>query len=227
MTGGGLGARVLAVAAASAAAVYALWLRPRVLTWGATRDEVARDYPGDGLIPDPDDWATMATTLPVPPESVWPWLAQMGGDRGGWYGRDWLDNNGKASAGRIMPQWQDLKNGQQLSRVAVPGQEPGSFTVVTLDLNRTLVLRSSYELFTGRDFDPRSGPPPGPWVDGIWGFHLRPTPEGGTRLVARSRSRGGPRVITRPFAFFLGQPMHFAMQTRQFRNLRGRVTAHR
>jgi hypothetical protein len=150
----------------------------------------------------------------------------MGGDRGGCYSRDWLDNNRKPSADRIVPEGQDLKDGQQLSSVATPGKEPGSFTVVTVEPNRTLVLRSSYGLFTGRDFDPGSGPAPSPWVDGIWGFHLRPTPGGGTRLVARSRNRGGPRVITRPFALLLGEPMHFAMQTRQFRNLRRRVTAH-
>ena len=226
MTRDRLGGRVVALTAASAASVYALWLRPRILTWGATRDEVDREYPGDELIPDPDDGSTMATSLPVPPEGVWPWLAQMGGDRGGWYSRDWLDNNGKPSADRIVPEWQDLHVGQQLSRVATPGEEPGSFTVVTLEPNRTLVLRSSYGLFTGRDFDPGVGPAPRPWVDGIWGFHLRPTSEGGTRLVARSRNRGGPRVITRPFAL-LGEPMHFAMQTRQFRNLRRRVTTHR
>lgn len=169
----------------------------------------------------------MATSLPVPPERVWSWLVQMGGDRGGWYSRDWLDNNGRPSADRIVPEWQDVKEGQQLSRVATPGQEPGSFTVVALEPNRTLVLRSSYGLFTGRDFHPGAGPAPRPWVDGICGFHLRPAPGGGTRLVARSRSRGGPHVITHPFAFLLGEPMHFAMQARQFRNLRRRVTAHR
>jgi hypothetical protein len=228
MTGDRVGAGVLAVTtAASTAAAYTLWLRPRLLTWGATPAEVAREYPGDELIPDPDDWATMATTLPVPPERVWPWLVQMGGDRGGWYSRDWLDNNGKPSADRIVPEWQVVTEGQPLSRVAAPGQEPGSFTVVTLEPNQTLVLRSSYGLFTGRDFHPGCGPVPRPWVDGIWGFHLRPTLGGGTRLVARSRNRGGPWVITRPFALLVGEPMHFAMQARQFRNLRRRVTAHR
>lgn len=145
---------------------------------GATRDEVDRQYPGDELIPDPDDGSTMATTLPVPPERVWPWLAQMGGDRGGWYSRGWLDNNGKPSADRIVPEWQELHEGQQLSRVATPGEEPGSFTVVTLEPNRTLVLRSSYGLFTGRDFDPASGPAPLPWVDGIWVSICDPRREG-------------------------------------------------
>jgi hypothetical protein len=213
-------------AAFAAPVLYAFWVRPRMLTWGATPDEIARDYPGDELIPDPDDWATMATTLPAPPERVWRWLAQMGGDRGGWYSRDWLDNNGEPSADRIVPEWQSLEKGQQLSRASVPGtQGPGWFTVEVLAPNRILVLRSTYGLFSGRSFDPRSGPAPTPWVDGIWGFHLRPGPGGGTRLVARSRNRSGPRAVARPFGLLLGEPMHFAMQTRQFHNLRQRVAA--
>lgn len=196
-----------------------------MLTWGATGAEVASEYPGDELISDPDDQATMATTLPVPPETVWPWLTQMGSDRGGWYSRDWLDNNGKPSADRIVPEWQQLHVGQRLSRVGAPGEEPGSFTVVKVEPNQTLVLRSRYALTTGQDFDPQSGSAPTPWVDGVWGFHLRPTQEGGTRLVARSRNRGGPHLITRPLALVLAEPMHFAMQLRQFRNLSRRVTA--
>lgn len=212
------------MAAVALALVYTVSVRPRMLTWGATEDELAEHYPGDEIIPEPTGCSTMATTLPASPESVWRWLVQMGGDRGGWYSRDWLDNNGKPSADRIMPEWQHLDEGQQVMRASAPGREPGSFTVETLDPGRTLVLRSTYGLFTGRDFDPRAGQLPTPWVDGIWGFHLRPVPGGGTRLVARSRSRAGPSVITRPFAVLVGEPMHFAMQTRQFRNLRARVT---
>jgi hypothetical protein len=82
--------------------------------WGATRDEIARAYPGDELVTDADSGATMATTLPAPPERVWPWLAQMGGDRGdrgGWYSWDWLDNSGESSADRIVPEWQSLEVG--------------------------------------------------------------------------------------------------------------------
>jgi hypothetical protein len=196
-----------------------------MLTWGAIQDEIVRDYPGDEVIPEPDDWATMATTLPGLPERAWPWLVQMGGDRGGWYSRDWLDNNGKPSADRIVPEWQSLELGQHPVSGFRSGEGTGLVTVERLEPDRTLVLRSSYELFSGRSFDPGSGPPPKPWVDGIWGFHLRPAPGGGTRLVARSRNRGGPRVVARPFGILVGEPMHFLMQTRQFRNLRKRLAA--
>jgi len=51
----------LATASAAAAVVYALWIRPRMLRWGATPDETSHTYPGDELVPDPDGGATMAT----------------------------------------------------------------------------------------------------------------------------------------------------------------------
>jgi hypothetical protein len=34
---------------------------------------------------------------------------------------------------------------------------------------------------------------PWAWVEGVWGFHLRPAPGGRTRLVARTRNRSRPR----------------------------------
>lgn len=203
--------------------VYVFWLRPAMLSRGATAQERTVEHPGDRIISLPTGGCTMATTLPAPPETVWRWLVQMGGDRGGWYSRDWLDNNGKPSADRIVPEWQDLEVGQHVARTAAPGREPGTFTVVALDPNRTLVLRSTYGLFTGRDLDPRSGPGPAAWVDGIWGFHLSPAPGGATRLVARSRSRGRPSLLSRSLNLLLGEPLHFAMQTRQFHNLRRRT----
>jgi hypothetical protein len=217
------GARLLRLVAPSAAlALYALWIRPRMLTWGATPEEATCTYPGDELVHDPDGGATMATILPAPPERVWPWLVQMGGDRGGWYSWDWVDNNRKPSADRVVPEWQSLEEGQHLYR-APKGEN--WFTVVVLEPNRTLVLHSAYGMFSGRSFDPRSGPAPWAYVDGIWGFHLRATPGRGTRLVVRSRSRSGPRPVARPFGWLLGEPLHFVMQTRQLRNLRTRVGA--
>ncbi|HLI50848.1 MAG TPA: hypothetical protein VKU87_03575, partial [Thermomicrobiaceae bacterium] len=97
------------------AAIYALVLRPRLLRWGATDEEVRKPYPGDMLIPGGTRSATMATTIDVAPEHVWPWLVQMGTDRAGWYSWDGLDNWGQASADRIHPEWQAIKLGDRLS----------------------------------------------------------------------------------------------------------------
>jgi hypothetical protein len=112
MKGHRLAACLLSLTAACAApVVYALLVRPRLLTWGATRGEATGAYPGDELIPGPAHSSTMASTLPAPPERVWPWLAQMGYDRAGWYSWDRLDHGGQPSADRIVPQWQNLAEG--------------------------------------------------------------------------------------------------------------------
>jgi hypothetical protein len=213
--------RLLRLGAACAApALYAWWVRPRLLTWGATRDEISGDYPGDELIPDPAHCSTMGATLPAPPERVWPWLVQMGYDRAGWYSWDRLDNAGQPSADRIVPEWQDLEEGQHLNSM---GNGRNWMTVAVLEPDRTLVLRSIYELPSFRTFDPRSGPLPEARIDAIWGFHLRPAPGGRTRLVIRKRGRG-PRAYTFPVDL-LYDPLHFIMQTRQFHNLGIRVSA--
>lgn len=200
--------------------IYTVWIRPWLLTWGATPAEAASAYPGDELIPDADDSSTMATTLPAPPERVWAWLVQMGVDRAGWYSWDRLDHGGEPSADRIVPEWQDLEEGQRLN--SAPNGH-NWFTVAVLEPSRTLVLRSNYELPSGRTFDMRSGPLPRAYADGIWGFHLQPGPGGGTRLVVRTRGRGRPKLLTRAFDLLLGEPLHFLMQTRQFHNLRTRL----
>lgn len=209
-------------AACAASALYVLLLRPRLLTWGASPAEIAARYPGDELVPEPDGSSTMATTLPAPPEQVWAWLVQMGYDRAGWYSWDRLDHGGKPSAVRIVPEWQHLESGQHLSVVA-SGQS--WFTVALVEPERTLVLRSSTQLPSGRPFDARSASLPRAYMDGIWGFYLQPVDGGLTRLVVRVRGRSRPRLLMAPFDLLVGQPGHFIMQARQFRNLRARVQA--
>ncbi|GHE49701.1 hypothetical protein [Streptomyces capitiformicae] len=206
--------------AVAALALYALFLRPRVLTWGATHEEAARDLPGDELILDADGSSTMATTLPAPPEAVWPWLQQMGCNRGGWYSWDRLDNGGHPSAQRIVPEWQHLEEGQHLD--SLPSGDAW-FTVAVLEPERTLVLRSQTTLPTGHPYDGLTEPPPRAYVDSVWGFHLRPEPGGRTRLIVRARARSRPRPLTRPVDVLFWEPAHLIMQTRQFHNLCTRV----
>jgi len=185
-TAGRVGRLVAAAAAACAVPVlYARWGRPRLLTWGATADEVSRSYPGDELIPRASGGVfTMAATLPAPPEKVWPWLVQMGGDRAGFYSWDRLDHGGKPSADRIVPQWQSLQTGQRLN--AEPAGQ-NWMTVEVAEPGRTLVLRENFELPSGHSFDPL--PAVRPEVPGVPGWDLGLLPAPGPR---RPDAPGGP-----------------------------------
>jgi hypothetical protein len=77
---------------------------------------------------------------------------------------------------------------------------------------------------SGRSFDPRTAPLPRAYLEGIWGFYLRPAPGGQTRLVARTRGRSAAQPLMGAVGLVLLQPLYFIMQTRQFRNLRARVS---
>src|SRR3954470_14903503 len=114
------------VATAIAAEVlYRRYLREWVLTWGATRDEVARPLPGDELLDPADIVATRAIRIDAPPPAIWPWLVQMGPGRAGAYTYDWIENLfglNMHSADRILPEWQHLAVGDLLrNREGSPG----------------------------------------------------------------------------------------------------------
>ena len=64
----------------------------------ATVVEKRRPLPVDAIIPDPIFTSTHAITIDAPPEQVWPWMAQMGSGRAGWYSWDAIDNGGTPSA---------------------------------------------------------------------------------------------------------------------------------
>lgn len=104
------GRKIVGVAGTEAV-VYGAWVRPRLVRWGATDEEVTGPYPGADLVPGGESGGAMAVTIDAPPDQVWPWLVQLGGDRGGWYSWDHLDNAGRPSARRVHPEWQDLALG--------------------------------------------------------------------------------------------------------------------
>ena len=117
----------------------------------------------------------MATTLPAPPEQVWPWLVQWASAaRAGTAGTGWT-TPAEPSADRIVPEWQSLEVGQRLEqRVARRGQP--WMTVAMVEPGRALVLRATAEMASCGPFDPRPARIPGAYLDGIWGSHLQPAP---------------------------------------------------
>jgi hypothetical protein len=142
-------ARRLAVLLGLSACTYALAVRPRLLHWGGTEEEVRRPYPGSDVVSGGERGATMAVTIDAPPSQVWPWLVQMGCDRAGWYSWDRLDNGGVPSAEQIRPEWQELSVGDRLT--STPSRSAW-FEVAALEPGRFLALRAPLDL-RGRPFE--------------------------------------------------------------------------
>ena len=75
-----------------AGAGYIFLGRTRQLRWGATDQERELALPGDELIAKADLTATRAITVRAAAAEVWPWIAQLGQGRGGFYSYDILEN---------------------------------------------------------------------------------------------------------------------------------------
>jgi hypothetical protein len=164
--------------------------------WGWTPEEMARVMPGDARIPDGNYMSMQSVTVNAPPEDIWPWLVQLGYQRG-LYSYYWLDRLfgflDRPSATRILPRVQAARRGRQ----GPVGQAGTGLTVGVLEPNHALAL--SYEQ---GDFM---------WV---WQFGLYPLDAQRTRFV----TRGTERVPKGPLWWVgmrLMEPASFIM-TRRF-----------
>jgi hypothetical protein len=128
--------------------------------------------PGDALIPNPTEMSMQAVTVNAPAEDTWPWLMQIGYQRGGLYSYDRLDRLfgflDRPSATRILPECQQLAAGDKI----LWGRSGTELTVGVLEPLRALAL--SYQV---RGFF---------WV---WQFGLYPLDEQRTRFVRRGTER--------------------------------------
>lgn len=102
-----------------------------------TQQELLRWLPGDALIPSAAATVMHAITIEAPVERVWPWLAQMGSGRAGWYSHDGVDNGGTPSATAILPRLQHVVPGDVFP--SLPG-EKSAFVVAVAEVNQDLVL---------------------------------------------------------------------------------------
>jgi hypothetical protein len=207
-------------AVAGVTAVYAAWVRPRLMRWGATDEEVFEPYPGADLVPEGERSPTMAVTIDVPSTQVWPWLVQMGGDRGGWYSWDRLDNGGRPSATEVHPEWQHLAIGDYVKYWTRKGPVD-AWQVARLDPNGFLGLRALYGLH-GSPLDPGQ-PRPSAYIEGLWGFLLKELPGGRTRLIISGYQAVRPRWLERLAFDWLYIPVVWPMQARMLAVLKRNI----
>jgi hypothetical protein len=192
-----------ALAAGLGSLAYPLFFRRWCLTWGARPEEVSRKLPGDDLLADADIVSTRVITIDAPPVAIWPWLVQMGSGRGGVYTYDWIENLlglNMHSARRVLPQYQDVKVGDELP--LGPGRP--ALQVAVCDPERTLTVRFA----------------DGNWV---WIFSLA-AEDGQTRLISRNRiAMPGALPLVRLFNLLVMEPGSLIMERKMLLGIKQRA----
>ncbi len=203
----------------TAAIVLRPLVLPRLRRWGATAAEVQRALPGDDLVPQPRAGYTQAITIRAPVEAVWPWLAQMGQGRGGFYSYELLENLVGCdihNADQVLPEFQELKAGDGIRlHPKVP-----ALPVALLEPQRALLLHGAEPI--GRQPD---GAEPSEYFATTWLFYVEARGDGTTRLISRYRlgytPRFGSDLAYRGFV----EPISAVMQRRMLLGIRERVQA--
>jgi hypothetical protein len=194
------------------------FLRDRRTRWGATGDEALRPFPGDTLVPRPLWQFLHAITVEAPPEAVWPWIAQVGQGRGGFYSFQILENLlGCAieNAGTIHSEWQPVKEGDPVW--LHPKAPP--LTAALVEPGRALVLHGH----PAADPSPKPAPT-SPDVAISWAFVIEPLDPSRSRLYSRNRAAYGPGLVQElSYGPWLVEPISFVMDRKMLQGIKLRA----
>jgi hypothetical protein len=134
---------------------------------------------------------------------VWPWIAQLGQGRGGFYSYDVLENLVGCdihSADRIDPAWQSVHVGDEVRL-----HPDVALIVARVDQGRAMVLRGAVPM----------GRSPAPY-DFTWAFVVSAAAAGTTRVVVRERY-----AYRRRWAALIVEPAALTSAVMSARMLRG------
>ena len=192
------------------------FLRDARSHWGLDEKAAQRHYPGDELVPQPRWSWTHAVEIEAAAAAVWPWVAQIGADRAGFYSYQWLENIvgcAVSNAEVVHPEW-EVKVGQSL--ILHPAPESPRLLVTDVHPGR---------YFVGYGAADRAAQARGEsWVETSWLFYIEPLQENRCRFISRYRADSSDDLATRlSFGPTLVEPVGFAMDRRMLLGVKERA----
>jgi hypothetical protein len=174
-------------------------------SWGASEAEAGAPFLGDELLSDCQFECTRAIDIDASPEGVWPWLAQVGYGRAGFYSHDLLDNLGHPSADRIVPELQDVRVGDWIPMWRTINDRT-AFRIAVLEPPRRLLWTKA---------------------DSTWAWELRDAGLGCTRLITRLRMHyRWDRPAEAGLSVILNEFGDFPMMRKMLREIKRRAESH-
>lgn len=201
-------------AAIMATAFLSSFLRPLRSHWGVSDVVAARDYPGDELVDKPRWSWTHGIEIAAPAARVWPWIGQLGADRGGFYSYQWLENLAGCdlrNAERVHPEWQLSEGGQLRLHPKMPALQ-----IIKLVPGRFLLA------YAAPDEQLRAAGKP--WAAVTWLFFLEPRGPQHCRLISRYRCATSDDLVSRlTLGPTLIEPIGFAMDRKMLLGIKERA----
>jgi hypothetical protein len=190
------------------------FLREARSHWGVDVATAERALPGDDLVGAPRWSWTHGVEIEAGASAVWPWIAQIGADKGGFYSYQWLENVagcGLRNAEAIHPEWEIQPGGELVLHPKMP------------PLRVTAAERGQWFVAYGAP-DEAARAAGKPWVAASWLFFVEPLGDQRCRLLSRYRAACSDDLATRlSFGPTLIEPIGFAMDRRMLLGVKGLV----
>lgn len=189
------------------------FFRPMFLDWGAPDSIRGLTFPGDSLTHGSSH--TRAILINATPEQLWPWVIQIGQDRGGFYSYEWLENLARAemkNVSEVRPefQWPRLR-GDTIWLASKDNYDGQGFQILA-----EISPFKSMVMVGGDDFIRIQN---GEKARGSWAFYLHAESPTQTWFIARS-SEGDTAFGNKLLRYFTYEVPHFIMERKMLKSVK-------
>ena len=200
-------------------AIHHFVLRPWFLDWGAPERIQALSFPGDILVHGKGH--TRAVLIEATPEEIWPWIVQMGQDRGGMYSYAWLENVILADIHNVYEIREEFQEPRQEGDT-VWLANPERYNGRGYQILASYKPERAFVMVGGGDYRRILK---GEKAHGAWSFYLYPETVNSTWLIARSAGDGLP-LGDRVLRYLTYEVPHFIMERKMLRTIRRLAEQH-
>src|SRR5688572_22595895 len=200
-------------------AVLIIWFchhfifRPIILDWGSS--EPIRELSLSGDIFTAGDQHTRAVLVQATPQELWPWLIQIGQERGGFYSHAWLENLFRADMKNVYSieeRFQQPRTvGDTIWLANKEHYNGGGYQIIA-----EITPYQSFVMVGGEDYERiRKGVK----ASGSWAFYLYPETDKSTWLIVRSSS-GEISFGEKLVRYLTFEVPHFIMEVRMLKTMK-------
>ena len=182
--------------------------------------EANRVFPGDELVAHPQSQFTHAVEINAPIEAVWPWVAQIGQGRGGFYSYEALENitgMNIYNSDEVLPEFQDPEIGD-----IIPFSPEDGYPLVICESGRSMAIETCFDLDDNVLYDPALASPEN-YFHLTWLWHIEPTTEHRSRFFSRNRLEYSKSIKNKVIFGLLMEPIVFAMDRKMCLGIKRRA----
>ena len=202
------------------ASYLTFFLKPLRDRWGLSLNDAKMPLPADEIISSPKSVYTHGVKINAPAKYVWPWIAQMGCGRGGFYSYEALENLiglNIYNSDEIIPQFQNPILGD-----LIPFGPKDAYPLVVCDQGAALAIENSYDLDAKTIYDPNLASPKN-YLHLTWLWYVEALDDNHSRFISRNRVTHSSSIKTNLIFGRLAEPMIFAMDRKMCLGIKKRA----